>query len=273
MKRAFVIIIILLGGVGVLSYPTLSNYFAQKNGSTTIREYEKEVAAYDSEALDAMWAEAERYNESLAGQPVHDPFIENTGMAMPEDYGRVLDLNGVMGNVEIPKIDVNLPIYHGTNEGVLKKGVGHLEGSTLPVGGISRHSVLTGHSGLTHAKLFTDLTELKKGDLFFVHVLGRTLAYEVDQIKVVEPHVTGDLVRVSGKDYCTLLTCTPYGINTHRLLVRGERVEYVPAIRDAIVPIQESSVNDMVFHAVVITSAIMLAAIIIALIRTRRKHE
>ena len=273
MKRAIVIIIILFAGTGAIAYPYISDFFARKNGSVTIREYETEVATYDEEALNAMWAEAEEYNESLVGQPVHDPFIENTGMAMPDDYGRILNVGGVMGSVEIPKIGVDLPIYHGTSESVLEKGAGHLEGSTLPVGGISRHSVLTGHSGLTHAKLFTDLTELEQGDLFFVHVLGKTLAYEVGQIKVVEPHVTDDLIRFPGKDYCTLLTCTPYGINTHRLLVRGERVEYVPEMQGAIVPARESNVNDMIFHAVVITSAIMLLVVIIALVRTKRRHE
>jgi len=272
VKRILIIILILLLGIGVLSYPMVSNYLSERNSSKVIQKYEDSVAAYDEDLLDTAWAEAEAYNESLSGQPVHDPFLEGSGMAIPEDYANILNVEGIMGYVKIPKISVDLPIYHGTGEDVLKKGVGHLEGSTLPIGGESRHSVLTGHSGLVHARLFTDLIELKQGDLFFVYVLGKTLAYEVDQIKVVEPQTTEDLGRIEGQDYCTLLTCTPYGVNSHRLLVRGVRVDYAPEMEKAATPIT-SRLNNKVILAAVITSTVMLVLIVIALVRSKKRSE
>jgi len=143
----------------------------------------------------------------------------------------------------------------------------------MPIGGPSRHAVLTGHSGLTSARLFTDLTEMQIGDLFYLHVLGQTLAYKVDQIKIIEPQFTDDLKRVDGRDLCTLLTCTPYGINSHRLLVRGERVDYVPEEKAAIIPVRTSEADDMVMEAAIITSTIMLSLIIIVLIARRRRER
>lgn len=274
MKRAIIAIIITLLGIGTLAYPKISNYLAEINGSQVIREYAEAIGKYSDEELAAAWAAAEQYNESLTGSPVHDPFLEGSGMALQDDYLEILDLGGIMGYVEIPKISVYLPIYHGTGEDALNKGIGHLEGSTMPIGGPDRHSVLTGHTGLVNAKLFTDLVELEKGDLFYIHVLGQILAYEVDQIKVVEPHVTEDLRRgIDKKDYSTLLTCTPYGVNSHRLLVRGIRTDYKPEVHDAITQISESGVDTVLTGAVIVTTAVMGTLVVIALVLARKKRR
>jgi sortase A len=274
MKRALIVIVITLLGIAVLAYPKISNYFAEKNGSQAIQEYSEAINEYSDKELKDAWDAATEYNETLTGSPVHDPFLEGSGMAMPENYSKVLDLGGIMGYVEIPKIGVYLPIYHGTSEAVLDKGVGHLEGSTMPIGGPGTHSVLTGHTGLIHARLFTDLVELKEGDMFYVHVLGQTLAYKVNQIKVVEPHNTEDLRRTTqADDYCTLLTCTPYGINSHRLLVRGARTDYIPDVKENIVQTAGSSVDRMVFAAGTITLVVMETIIFIVLFMIRKKRR
>ncbi|MDO5433015.1 class C sortase [Eubacterium sp.] len=220
--------VLFLVGAAVLLYPAVSNYLAEKNQAVVVQNYEQAVQENNKEALEEEWRKAEVYNESLAGDPVKDPFVPGSGYALPQNYQDVLNIEGVMGYVEIPKIDVKLPIYHGTTEEVLEKGVGHIESTALPIGGAYRHTVLTGHRGLPSAELFTRLDELKKGDIFLIHVLDQTHAYKVDQIKTVLPSQLEDIQAVEGRDLVTLLTCTPYGINTHRLLVRGERTEYVP---------------------------------------------
>lgn len=274
MKRAFLIIAVLLLGVSALAYPAASNYLIEKNGTYIIDEYEAQVEGKDPEELEKEWDEAVRYNQTLSGSPAHDPFLEGSGMAMQDNYYEVLDMNGTMAYVEIPRISVHLPVYHGTSDEVLHRGVGHLEGSSLPVGGEDTHTVLTGHTGLSNAKLFTDLRELEEGDLFYIHVLDQVLAYRVDQVKVVEPEETGDLKRVMGKDYATLLTCTPYGINSHRLLVRGERTEYDPEEKEAIEPASTLSGADRaVILAAAVTTAAMLALILLAAILSGRKRR
>ena len=276
MKRTVIIIIILMVGLGVLAYPTFSNYLSQKNGSYAIQEYENVVGELDESEIKNAWDEAVTYNESLVGRPVHDPFIEGTGMAMQDNYHEILTLNETMCYVEIPKISVKLPVKHGTSDAVLQNNVGHLEGSSIPIGGEGAHSVLTGHTGLSHAKIFTDLIELEEGDLFYVHVLNETLAYKIDQIKVIEPDMTDDLQRIDGKDYCTLLTCTPYAINSHRLLLRGERTEYIPSERESIKPISGRTEEDYIVRLVaIIASIVMIDIFIIALMRKRnlKKQE
>lgn len=220
--------IFIIMGAAVFFYPTVSNYLAEKNQAIVIQEYQHSIQTNDVAELEAEWKKAEEYNENLAGDPVHDPFVPGSGYAMPENYADVLNIDGVMGYLEIPMISVYLPIYHGTSDEVLQKGVGHIESTALPIGGAFRHPVLTGHRGLPNAELFTSLDKLKTGDYFYVHVLDQTLAYQVDQIKTVKPNELEDLVAVEGEDYITLVTCTPYAVNTHRLLVRGSRTEYVP---------------------------------------------
>lgn len=211
------------GGAAVFCYPAVSNYLNQKNQAQVVQNYEQAVAGQDEDFLAEEWAKAEEYNENLAGDPVHDPFVPGSGYALPDNYMDVLNLDGVMGRITIPKIDVDLPIYHGTDAETLEKGVGHIESTSLPIGGEYRHAVLTGHRGLPSAELFTRLDELEQGDRFYIHVLDATLAYQVDQLLTVEPQELENLVAEPGQDYVTLVTCTPYGINTHRLLVRGTR--------------------------------------------------
>lgn len=217
-----------LGGAAVFCYPAISNYLNQKNQTRVVQHYEQTVTAQDDALLAEEWAKAEEYNENLAGDPVHDPFVPGSGYALPDNYLDVLNIDGVMGRITIPKIGVDLPIYHGTDAETLEKGVGHIESTSLPIGGAYRHAVLTGHRGLPSAELFTRLDELEPGDQFYLHVLDATLAYQVDQILTVEPQELETLVAEPGQDYVTLVTCTPYGINTHRMLVRGTRIPYVP---------------------------------------------
>ncbi|MCL2339578.1 MAG: class C sortase [Actinomycetia bacterium] len=276
MRKIVIIVSILLLGLGILLYPVLSNYLVEKNGTHAIEAYQNMVSDLDQSEIDAALRAAKTYNENLTGQPVHDPFLDGSGMAMPKDYWQVLNLgnDNIMGFLEIPKIDVNLPIYHGTSSAVLDRGVGHLEGSTLPIGGSACHCVLTGHSGLPNARLFTDLTELKIGDLFYINVLGETLSYQVDQIRVILPYDTDALRRVPDNDYCTLLTCTPYGVNDHRLLVRGVRVPYNPNVKADIIPVATSHANNLVLVAGIVTAQIISVIIlVIVTVRWRRSHR
>lgn len=225
---AWLPLLLVLAGVAVMSYPYVSNWFAERNASRAIQNYGEAVARYSLEELEAARTAALEYNESLAGDPVHDPFVPGSGYALPKNYEEVLNLDGdgVMGFIEIPKIDVSLPILHGTSEDVLAEGVGHIEQTALPVGGEGRHSVLTGHRGLPSAELFTRLDELEVGDEFYIHVLDDVMAYRVDDNNVVEPDQLAELAAEPGLDLVTLVTCTPYAVNTHRLLVRGSRVSY-----------------------------------------------
>ena len=217
--RLLVVIALMIAGIGVMAYPPLSNYINAIHSSRAVQEFSARLDAAGSDTLREQRLLAEAYNRALSG-----------GLAESEgaQYDHILDFgNGVMGYLEIPKIDVELSIYHGVSDTVLQKGVGHVPTSALPIGGAGSHCVLTGHTGLPTAELFTDLTELAVGDRFYLHVLDQVLAYEVDQITVVLPYEVDTLGPVRGRDYCTLVTCTPYGINSHRLLVRGERVPTV----------------------------------------------
>ena len=219
------IAIVLLLGISILSYPYISNRMAQKNRTLEIIKYDDSVRRMEEELLRAKWAQAEEYNENRTEWKSEDAFSEEAEKHLPDEYLAVLNIESMMGYVEIPKIKVYLPIYHGTSEAALKKGAGHLHQSNLPIGGSGNHAVITGHSGMPSAKLFTGLDKLKRDDIFFIHILDRTLAYRVDKIVVVEPENVGALLPTAGEDYVTLITCTPYGINSHRLLVRGTRTE------------------------------------------------
>ena len=229
-KNPWAIIITVLGFVlagAVMIYPLISNRISEQNKSLVLTEYAKAVETADTGEIAATLAAAQEYNAALVPGP-HEAFSRDAVLAASEEYYDLLNINedGMMGYVEIPKIAVYLPIYHGTDAETLNIGVGHLLGSSLPVGGASTHAVLTGHSGMATDKMFTDLDQLKPGDVFYVHVLNMTLAYEVDQIKIVLPENTDYLGIEREQDYCTLVTCTPYAVNTHRLLVRGRRVSY-----------------------------------------------
>lgn len=230
------LLVFLLFGIALMlmMYPFIANYLFEHKTDSVVDSVQQTAEKLDDSEQKAEIEKAMRYNESLANGHVvlTDPFKEETIEEDTAEYESLLNLtnDGVMGTVEIPSINVSLPIYHGTSDAILKKGAGHLQGTSLPVGGASTHTVITGHTGLSNAKLFTDLIELDKGDIFFLEVMGEKLAYQVDQIKVVLPTEMDDLKIVPGEDYCTLLTCTPYGVNTHRLLVRGKRTDYQEAV-------------------------------------------
>ena len=221
-RSNIILILIFLVGLSVMLYPTVSDYVNQKNQSRAVASYSEEVENLSDVDYQAYFDAADDYNRQLAETP--DAFYR------PEEvsgYTDTLDVSGtgIMGYITISKIGVELPVYHGTSDGVLQVAAGHLEGSSLPVGGAGTHAVISAHRGLPSAKLFTNLDELEVGDTFTITVLDRVLTYEVDQISIVLPTETDLLQPVEGKDYVTLMTCTPYGINTHRLLVRGRRVE------------------------------------------------
>lgn len=221
--------LILIGGA-IFAYPNVSNYLAEKDQAEAIRTYDSVVRGFSEEELKEELQKAQIYNENLAGDPVHDPFVAGSGYALPSNYTQVLKLEeeGVMASIEIPKIKVNLPIFHGTSEETLAKGVGHIQATSLPIGGNSTHCVLTGHTGLPSAELFTKLDQMQENDIFYIHVLNQQLAYKVYEIKVILPDEIEELRITDGKDLVTLVTCTPYGINTHRLLVKASRTEYIP---------------------------------------------
>ncbi len=220
---SIVAVVLLLAGLTVFFYPTVSDQINRYRQHDAIRDYKALVSELDKEECSRMLAEAEAYNARLLTRPAGHQLTEEER----REYGSLLkaDKKGVMGYVEIPKIHVSLPIYHGTDEEVLKNAIGHIESSSLPVGGTGTHAVISGHRGLPSAKLFTDIDQLAEGDRFMIRVLDRTMTYEVDQIHVVLPEEMDDLKIDPEEDYCTLATCTPYGVNTHRLLVRGTRVE------------------------------------------------
>ncbi len=224
------IIIVFIAGLSLLLYPLVSDLYNTWVHDSMIASYDEEVSKIPAADYSEWFAKAENYNARLIGQGVPDAFAVHE-KTEDEDYTSQLSFrdDGMMGYIVIPRIDVNLPIYHYTSDESMQKGVGHLQGSALPVGGASTHCVLSAHRGLPSAAMFTDLDQLQVGDRFYLKVLDRTCAYQIDQVKVVEPDDTSDLDVTQGEDYCTLVTCTPYGVNSHRLLVRGHRIEYDPA--------------------------------------------
>lgn len=230
MKQKVIPIVIVIAGFLLLAYPFLSNYLFEKSAGSTVESYQEKTDMMDQKIKEKVLDEARGYNENLLRSSIQltDPFKTKKINGETVFYNNILnvDRSEIMGYVKIPCISVDLPIYHGTSAEVLERGIGHLAASSFPIGGESTHAVLTGHTGLSSAKLFTDLTEMKKGDLFFIHVLDKKLAYRVDRITVVKPDDTRNLQIIDGEDHVTLLTCTPYGVNDHRLLVRGKRTRY-----------------------------------------------
>lgn len=221
-KSTIILLVSFFIGLSVLLYPSISSYWNSKTQSEAIVDYEKMLASYKPEDYSAVFEEADRYNRELASleNPIKD-------YAQVPGYNNILNLSGIgmMGYVTVPKISQELPVYHGTSDAVLSIAAGHFEGTSLPVGGDTTHSVVSAHRGLPTAVLFTHLDRMEIGDTFYFTILDRTITYEVDQIRIVEPHDTSLIQIEDGKDYCTLLTCTPYGINTQRLLVRGHQVD------------------------------------------------
>ncbi len=225
-----------LMGAGILFYPTISELWNQYRDQKLVSEYHEAVGALEEEDYSEVLAEARTYNDQHTTNIIVDAFNEETGdYVMSHPYDQLLDPmgNGIMGYLEIPKINVNLPIYHGAGTIALENGVGHIEGTSLPIGGAGTHAVLSGHRGLPSAKMLTDLDQIGIGDIFLIRVLNETMAYRVDQILTVLPTETEAMAIEEDSDMVTLVTCTPYGVNSHRLLVRGERTEYIPEEMDA----------------------------------------
>lgn len=218
-----ILVMVLLAGITLLLYPSVSNYWNLLHQSRAIASYQSDLSKIDNSKTEAMLQRAARYNDSLFQK--RERFVLSPEETEEYDSLLHIDASGIMGFIEIPAIKETLAVYHGTSEAVLQTGVGHMAGSSLPIGGMGTHSVLTGHRGLPSARLFTDLNKLVVGDRFTVTVLDHAATYEVDQIHIVLPEQMEDLKLDPGKDYCTLVTCTPYGVNTHRILVRGYRVE------------------------------------------------
>lgn len=219
----FFAVLMILTGVAVFSYPFVSNALANRNASVAVQEYNTSVSALQREEIDAIKEAAKAYNDQL--ESVIGKNAQGEGVAQ-DSYIDLIQLGDALGYITIPKIDLNLPIYEGTGSDVLAHGIGHLSETSYPLGGESTHSALSGHRGLAEAELFTNLDKLVLGDQFYLHILDEVLAYQVDQVLVVEPEQVEALEIVEGEDLCTLVTCTPIGINSHRLLVRGTRVEY-----------------------------------------------
>lgn len=264
------IVVVFVAGLSFLLYPTASNLWNQAHQSRAIATYTEQVEKLDDSSNKEMLKAARKYNKELLKKADHWKLSKKD----KKKYESLLDVSGtgIMGYIEIPKIDCSLPVYHGTDEGALQIAIGHLEGSSLPVGGKSSHCVLSGHRGLPSARLFTDLDQMEEGDTFILNILGHKLAYEVDQIKVVLPEEMSDLEIQEGRDLCTLVTCTPYGINTHRLLVRGHRVKYVETKVQEQKEVSKSKTDTRLVIAGAAAGVVVLFIIIFA-VRRRRKHR
>lgn len=273
----FFIIILFLGGLSLLLYPFVANQWNNHRQKKLMGNYNDVIAAKEAAGqidYEAEWKKAEDYNAALLPSILPDSFSDVEKSEGDDAYTACLNIagDGIMGAVEIPKIKITLPIFHTVNEDVLEQAAGHLEGSSLPVGGESTHAVISAHRGLPSAALFTDLDKLGKGEHFLIHVLDDTLCYEVDKITVVEPEQTKDLSVESGQDLVTLLTCTPYGVNSHRLLVRGHRVPYDPkALDDEKVPLSDMSLHTSYLLWVIVGIAVT-ALFIIFMYRRERKR-
>ena len=260
--------LIFLVGLAVMLYPTVSDYINSKHQTRAIASYQEKVSNMKEEDYEKAFAAAEAYNQKLAETP--EAFYEPD---LLDGYDDILDITGtgIMGYISIPKINVELPIYHGTDDAVLQIAIGHISGSSLPVGGESTHCVLSGHRGLPSAKLFSKLDQLEVGDTFVLRVLDDVLTYEVDQILIVEPQEINSLQIEEGKDLCTLVTCTPYGVNTHRLLVRGHRIENLEDSMYARITADATQIDSMIVAPVLFIPLLLI--LIIVLLIPRKKGD
>lgn len=272
-KNLFTIILIILfvTGVGLLLYPTVSDYWNSFHQTRAIANYAEVVANIDDSAYQEMIDEARAYNERLYRNGRSWELSEEE----LEEYKKTLDITGtgIMGYIEIQKINCFLPIYHGTDDSVLQIAIGHIEGSSLPIGGPNSHSVLSGHRGLPSAKLFSDLDQIREGDTFVIRILDEMLTYEVDQIRIVLPHELQDLEIEDGKDLCTLVTCTPYGVNSHRMLVRGHRTDNAEEARQIRVTGDALKINPDVVAPIVAVPLILFLLIFMTIDQRLRKKR
>ena len=262
-KSTIILIVVCVVGLSLLLYPTVSDYWNSKHATQAIVTYVERLEEIDDEDYEAIWQSAKDYNQKLlerANEYALPPELE-------ERYYQELNVTegGLMGYIEIGKLGVSLPLYHGTSEDVLQRAIGHIDWSSLPTGGENTHCVVSGHRGLPTAKLLTDLDKLREGDRFTMNILGETLTYEVDQIRTVEPSDVDELLIKEGKDFCTLVTCTPYGINTHRLLVRGHRVETV--LKHNVYVVSEAVVIDPLIVAPIVAFPFLFTLLMIVLLK------
>lgn len=265
-----ILLIMLIVGLSLLLYPTFSDWWNSMHQSQAVASYVEQVANIDEEQYTHLWEAAWNYNESLMDRSN----IYVLDEAQKAKYDQILDVGGlgIMGYIEVPTIGVTLPIYHGTDEAVLQIALGHLEWTSLPVGGESSHCVVSGHRGLPSAKLFTDLDKLVVGDLFMFRVLDEILTYEVDQILIVEPHETETLLIQQGKDLCTLITCTPYGVNSHRLLVRGHRVENMEAAQSIRVTADAMQIEPVIVAPIVAIPMLLILLIGVLIPKPKKRR-
>lgn len=262
-----ILVIVFLAGICVLLYPTVSDWWNSQVQTRAIADYESALAEMDETDYAAAFEQAEAYNEALKALP--DPLSRYEEL---EGYEEILDVTEtkIMGYLTIPRLDLELPVYHGTSDSVLTIAAGHLEGSSLPIGGESTHAVLSAHRGLPSAKLFSDLDQMEEGDIFTIKVLDRLLTYEVDRIRIVEPEEIGELAIVEGEDHVTLLTCTPYGINTHRLLVRGTRIANIEGTEAPV--INDAYEMDSTLTASLLAVPMLLILLLVLLVRHRKRR-
>ena len=279
-KLSLIIIVLLfLCGIAVFLYPTVSNYLYEKNSTRAIIEYTEKLSEMSPELIEEEKQAVREYNKNLHNDSVviTDPFDPNAVFVDDEEYNKRLSFDDIMATLEIPAINVNLPVYHGTEETVLQKGVGHLNKSSLPLGGESTHVVLSAHCGLPSARLFTDLNLLKEGNIFRIYVLDEVLTYQVFNIEVVEPNDSSSLVIRYGEDIASLITCTPYGVNTHRLIVHGKRIDEAQAeIIEEPAKVESKSWEyyaNIIAMSVTILFVLMLLIILIKKLAGKRKHE
>ena len=274
MKRhgtTIILLLVLLIGLSLLLYPTFADWWNSMHQSRAIAAYSDQVADLDDNQYESMWTQARAYNHSLTQR-------ENT-FALTEEqaaqYDDLLNLGGtgIMGYVEVPTIGVSYPIYHGTDEAVLQIAIGHIDWTSLPTGGESTHCVISGHTGLPSAKLFTNLNQLVEGDIFMLRTLDETLTYEVDQILIVLPHETSALQITPGQDYCTLVTCTPYGVNSHRILVRGHRIENLKESKAIRVTSNAIMIEPMLVAPILAAPLFLIFVIIVLIPKNKRSHR
>lgn len=270
-NKLFYIIVsfVLLVGISLVLYPSVSDYWNQHHQTQLLASYSEEVAELDNNEYEKLLKDAEDYNKDLFNNPV-DFTLNDRQKAVYENLLNVSG-NGIMGYVEIPSINCTCPIYHGTDESVLQIAIGHLEWTSLPVGGKSSHCVISGHRGLPSAKLFTDINKLAEGDVFILRVLDEPIAYEIDKISIVEPENTKPLEIVEGMDYCTLMTCTPYGVNTHRLLLRGHRIDYEDA-KEILVVADANQIKPQII-ALIIGFPMYILVMILILVFSKKKKS
>lgn len=260
-------LLLLVLGIGILVYPDIANWYNRNQHDAMHQEHNANVAIMAAEEIEYQLNRARIFNDNLTGIHVQDPFVPGSGSVRSAEYYSILNFNGLMGRIEIPKIEVSLPIFHGTGDDVLARGAGHMENTPFPIGGYGNHAIITAHTGMVNMRLFTDLYRLTYGDRFFVQVLDKRIAYEVDFIIEVYPHEIEVLVSYEDRDLITLVTCTPYAINTHRLLVRGTRIDYEPGMADEI----ESVIEPLNLRLVIVMGFTLLFILIILFYRRKSK--